>query len=100
MREQRTPTSLRGAESVPERGAGRSLVCGVGDETSCSRKLRKKIDLHGMRQRFRVLLREEVRQTVADRAEVDERTTPPLWLTRREFRLGSVRLLLLLTNDK
>ena len=28
-----------------ERGAGRSLVCDVGDETSCSRKLRKKIDL-------------------------------------------------------
>ena len=27
--------------------------------------------LHGMRQRFRMLLREEVRQTVADRAEVD-----------------------------
>jgi RNA polymerase sigma-70 factor (ECF subfamily) len=28
--------------------------------------------LHRMRQRFRMLLREEVRQTVADPAEVDE----------------------------
>ena len=28
--------------------------------------------LHGMRQRYRVLLRQEVRQTVADPAEVDE----------------------------
>ena len=55
--------------------------------------------IYRMRQRYRMLLREEVRQTVADPAEVDERTTPPLRLARREFRLGSVRLLLLLTRQ-
>ena len=71
MREQRTPTSLRRVESVPERGAERSLVCEVGDEIRIPESFVKKL-IYRMRQRYRVLLRHEVRQTVADPAEVDE----------------------------
>src|SRR5438045_9680570 len=98
MREQRTPTSLRGVESVLERGAERSLVCEVGDETSCSRKLRKKIDLpHAA-----ALSRFVARRGASDGSRPcrgGRGTAAPLWLTRGELRLRSVGLLLLPTQN-
>src|SRR4029453_508678 len=97
MREQRTPTSLRGVESVPERGAGRSFVCNVGGKASCSRKLRKKIDISHAATLSRFIARggasDGSRPCRGGRG-----TTPPLWYTGRELRLRSVRLLLLLTQ--
>src|SRR6516164_2270524 len=88
MREERTPTSLRGAESVLERGARRSLVCGVGDATSRSRKLRKKIAISDAATFSHVV----ARGGASDGSRPCRSgwgITAPLRFARREFRLGS-----------
>ena len=71
MREQRTPTSLRGAESVPERERDDLSYATLAAKLRVSEGTIKNL-IYRMRQRYRVLLRQEVRQTVADPAEVDE----------------------------
>src|SRR6516164_6876028 len=88
MREERIPTSLRGAESVLERGTRRYLVCGVGDATSRSRKLRKKIATSDAATFSHVVARGGASDG-SRRCRSGWRITAPLRLARREFRLGS-----------
>src|SRR5262249_10579788 len=97
MRDERTSTILRGVEPIAWCGAGRSLLSNVGGKASYTRKHIKKIDVSHAATLSLFVAPGGLSDTRRP-CRGGCRTTAPLWHARRELRLRSVRLLLVLTQ--